>query len=143
MSFPFPNADARRPIPMPEHPSPDDALQSLLIRTMTLMCFRNSMLEDFHAGLTPVTRTGDYSDVTVIDADGRRIPWPDVSHIDDDQMRDLMRQVVDRLHTFTVRSSEPDFLDSIGPWMNVANRWDEPTLVESFLPAPTEDTTQP
>ena len=121
---------------MPEHPSPDDALQSLLIRTMVLTCVRNTAIEDIHGGLTPVTKTGDYSDVTVIDADGRRIPWPDVSHIDDEQMRDLMRQVVDRLHTFTVRSGEPDFLDRIAPWMNVASRWDEPKLDESFLPPP-------
>ena len=128
---------------MPEHPSPDDALQSLLIRTMVLVCVRNSKLEDIHAGLTPVTRTGDYSDVTVIDADGRRIPWPDVSHIDDEQMRDLMRQVVDRLHSFTIRSNEPGFLDRIGPWMDVASRWDEPKPVESFLPITTEDTAQP
>ena len=143
MSFPFPNADVRRPVPMPEHPSPDDALQSLLIRTMVLVCVRNSKIEDIHAGLAPVTKTGDYSDVTVIDADGRRIPWPDVSHIDDEQMRDFMRQVVDRIHTFTTRASAPDFLDRIASWMDVASRWDEPKLIESFLPAPTEDTDQP
>ena len=128
---------------MPEHPSSDDALQSLLIRTTVLVCFRNSKLEDIHAGLTPVTKTGDYSDVTVIDADGRRIPWLEVSHFDDNTMRDLMRQLVDHLHTFTARSNEPGFLDRIGPWMDVASRWDEPKLVESFLPTPTEDTTQP
>ena len=119
---------------MPEHPSPADALQSLLIRTMVVTCVKNTLIEDVHAGLTPVTKTGDYTDVTVIDADGRRIPWPDVSHIDDDQMRDLMLQVVDRLHTFTVRSNALDFLDRIGPWMDVASRWDEPKLDESFLP---------
>ena len=128
---------------MPENPSLDDALQSLFIRTMVLVCFRNTMLEDIHAGLTPVTRTGDYSDVTVIDADGRRIPWPDVSHIDNDRMRDLMRQVVDRVHTFTVRSNESGFLERIDLWMKAASRWDEPKLIDSFLPAPTEDTTQP
>ena len=53
-------------------------------------------------------------------------------------MRDLMRQLVDHLHTFTARSNEPGFLDRIGPWMDVASRWDEPKLVESFLPTPTE-----
>ena len=128
---------------MPQHPSPDDALQSLLIRTMVVTCVRNTSIENIHAGLTPITKTGDYSDVTVIDADGRRIPWPDVSHIDDEQMRDLMRQVVDRIHTFTIRSNEPGFLDRIAPWMDVASRWDEPKPVESFLPAPTEDTDRP
>ena len=69
-------------------------------------------------------------------ADGRRIPWPDVSHFDDNAMRDLMRQVVDRLYSFEVRSQEPDFLDRIGLWMKAASRWDEPKLDESFLPPP-------
>ena len=40
---------------------------------------RNTKLDNLHAGVVPATRTGDYSDVTVIDADGRRIPWPEVS----------------------------------------------------------------
>ena len=92
------------------------------------------MIEDIHAGLVRVTRIGDYLDVTVIDADGRRIPWPQVSRFDDESMRDLMRHVVDRLHRFTARSSEPDFLERIGPWMDVASRWEEPKLHESFLP---------
>ncbi len=38
-----------------------------LAKFMAMMCIRNTMLEDIHAGLTPVTRTGDYSDVIVID----------------------------------------------------------------------------
>ena len=69
---------------MTENACPGERLASLLLRTMALTCVRNSMLEDTHAGLTPATRTGDYSDVTVIDGDGRRIPWPDASHIDDE-----------------------------------------------------------
>ena len=89
---------------MAETANPEHELTSLLVRTMVLLCFRNSVIEDIHAGLVPVTRTGDYSDVTVIGADGRRIPWPEVSHIDQNAMCDLMRQVVDRLYTFGVRA---------------------------------------
>ena len=51
-------------------------------RIMAMLCVRNTHLETIHAGKTPITRTGDYSDVLVVDADGRRIPWTDVSHID-------------------------------------------------------------
>ena len=80
---------------------------------------------------------GDYSDVTVIDADGRRIPWPEVSHFDDNTMRELMRQVVDRLYTFGVRAKDPDFLERIERWAQVANRWDEPKLDPSLLPVRT------
>ena len=38
-----------------------------------------------------VTRMGDYSDVTVVDADGRNIPWPEVSHLGNNTMQDLMK----------------------------------------------------
>ena len=61
-----------------------------LARIMAMLCVRNTRLETLHSGPTPVTRTGDYSDVFVVDADERRIPWTEVSRIDDAEMRDLM-----------------------------------------------------
>ena len=126
--------------------SPGNALDiaAILVKTMAMLCVRNTLLEDIHAEIVPVTRTGDYSDVTVIDADGRRIPWPDVSHIDDDAMRDLMRQVVNRLYTFQLRAEEPGFLERASRWMDVANRWDDPKLDDAFLAAwPAEPDSSP
>ena len=102
---------------------------------MVLTCFRNTELENIHAGKVPVSRTGDFSDVTVVDADGRRIPWPEVSHFDDEAMRDLMRQIVDRVYTFQVMAGDPDFQDSIERWIPAALRWDAPKLDEDFMGA--------
>ena len=118
---------------MTEHPNTSLDVTAILVKTMAMLCVRNTRLEDIHAGIMPVTRTGDYSDVTVIDADGRRIPWPDVSHFDDDAMRDLMRQIVDRLYTYQIRAEEPGFLERINRWMQAASRWDDPKLDDSFL----------
>ena len=111
----------------------EERIAAHLAKAMAMMCVRNTELEDIHAGLTPVTRTGDYSDVTVVDADGRRIPWPDVSHFDNDTMRDLMRQVVNRLYTFHLLAGDPRIQDSIARWETVARKWDEPELDEVFL----------
>jgi len=52
-----------------------------MAKTLAMMCVRNTGLETLHAGVVPVTHTGDYSDVRVIDADGREIAWNDVSHL--------------------------------------------------------------
>ena len=104
-----------------------------ICRVMAMIAVRNTKLEDIHAGLVPVSRTGDFSDVTVVDADGRRIPWPEVSHIDDSQMRDLMRQVVNRLYTFFMMDDDPDFQDIVMLWLGVARRWDEPRLDEELM----------
>ena len=85
-------------------------------RLMAMTCVRNTRLEDIQAGKVPVSRTGDFSDVTVVDADGRRISWPEVSHFDDEAMRELMRQVVGRLYTFYVMGGEPDFQAMLERW---------------------------
>ena len=76
----------------------EERIAARLAKLMAMICVRNTGIEDLHAGTVPVTRTGDFSDVFVTDADGRRMVWTDVSHIDNDAMRDLMRQIVDRLH---------------------------------------------
>ncbi|WP_203075735.1 hypothetical protein [Falsiroseomonas ponticola] len=102
-------------------------------KIMAVICVRNSKLEDLHAGQVPTTRTGDYSDVFVVDTDGRRIPWPNVSRIDDDEMRALMRDIVNRLHTFHLCADEPGLQAVITRWMAVASRWYEPVIDPRML----------
>ena len=57
------------------------------------------MLEDLHAGITPSSASGDYSDVTVSSLYGV-IPWPKVSRLNDEEMKHLMIDVVDRAYRF-------------------------------------------
>lgn len=109
---------------------PDDEkrIAAKLAKIMAMLCVRNTQLETLHAGLTPITRTGDYSDVVVLDADGRRIPWTEVSRIDEDEMRALMRDIVNRLYTFHLHADEPKLQATIERWMGVADKWDEPEI---------------
>ena len=104
-----------------------------LAKAMAILCVRNSRLEDLHAGTVPVTKTGDWSDVLVLDADGNRIPWRDVSRIDDDEMRALMRDVVNRLYTFQLHAGNPAMQAEIEKWLSVAGKWDEPQIDNRML----------
>jgi hypothetical protein len=104
-----------------------------LAKIMAMMCVRNTRLEDIHAGVVPVSKTGDFSDVMVVDAEGRKIPWSEVSHFDDDAMRDLMRQVVNRIYTFQLKTDDPHFQKLIDRWASAAQQWDDPEMDEFFL----------
>ena len=77
----------------------EPVLQQRLAKYMVLHCFRNSMLEDLHAGISPSSAAGDYSDVTVSSPYGV-IPWPELSRLNDDEMKRLMIDVVDRAYRF-------------------------------------------
>ena len=104
-----------------------------LARIMAMLCVRNTRLETLHAGMTPITRTGDYSDVFVIDGDDRRIPWTEVSRIDEDEMRALMRDIVNRLYTFHLCADDPKLQAQIERWMGVASNWDEPEIDQRMI----------
>ena len=48
-------------------------------------------------------------------------------------MRNLMRQIVDRLYTFHIKAEDAGFREYLERWLAVAERWDEPKLDEAFL----------
>jgi hypothetical protein len=115
--------------------------KSEFAKLMAAACVRRGYLEKLHSRATPVTRTGDYSDVKVIDADGREIPWNEVSRINQHGMKTFMTGVVDRIYTFlprTVFSPSPDkefeqALDqAAAPWVKT---WDDPKYLADFLMA--------
>ena len=119
--------------------SSDKKSQSEFAKTMTAACIRRGYLEKLHAGITPITRTGDYSDVKVIDAEGREIPWNQVSRINQDEMKMLITGIVNRLYTFLSRTIFCSFEDqefnralerAAIPW---TRSWDEPKYLPDFL----------
>jgi hypothetical protein len=90
---------------MPRHLTHLDAirgnavLQQRLAKYLVLQCVRQSQLEDLHAGIAPSSATGDHADVTVTSPFGS-IPWPRVSRVNDEDMKQLMIDVVDRTYQF-------------------------------------------
>ena len=100
------------------------------------MCLRNfEVFEGIHRGIPPVSRTAEFSDVVVVGANGRRIPWPEVAHFDDDMMRELMRHVVNKPYTFQAKAEDLVFLDVVDLCLRAARAWDDPELDEDFLAA--------
>jgi hypothetical protein len=77
----------------------DPVLQQRLAKYVVDQCFRNSELENLHAGKVPSSKTGDYSDVVVRTPFGE-IPWRELSRFDDAEMKVLMLDVVNRTYKF-------------------------------------------
>lgn len=107
-------------------PEDEDRIAAKLTRVMAVACVRNTQLETLHSGRVPVSHAGDGSDVIVEDAEGSRIPWSEVSRIDDDEMCALMREIVDRLYTFHLRIDDPAFRAEIDRWAAMTAKWDAP-----------------
>jgi hypothetical protein len=75
----------------------DPVIQQRLAKHLVLKCFRNSVLEDLHAGKVPDSKCGDYSDVIVRTPYGE-IPWHELSRFNDAEMKVLMTDVVNKTY---------------------------------------------
>jgi hypothetical protein len=75
----------------------DPLLQQRLAKLIVLERFRNSLLEDLHPGISPSSMAGDFSDVVVNSPYGP-IPWSKVSRLDDQEMKRLIIDIVDRTY---------------------------------------------
>jgi len=72
----------------------DQILAAALAKAITALCVRNTFLEDLHSGITPSSKSGDYSDVKVVTPYGE-IPWQKLSRISpDEEMKRLMQEIV-------------------------------------------------
>jgi len=69
------------------------ALQRMTL-ALVESCFRNSMLEDWHAGREVVSPAGDFSDVKIVSPAGE-IPYLEASRISDPEMKaaGILRQI--------------------------------------------------
>ena len=112
----------------------EQRLAAKIAKITAMLCVRNTRLESLHAGRVPVSNTGDFSDVKVVDAAGNEIPWNSVSHIDDNEMKSLMKQIVNRLYTFQIMADDPDMHRMVNLWMSVAKKWDDPEIDGFYMP---------
>ncbi len=111
----------------------DKAIAAALAKAITAMCVRNGFLEDLHSGITPSSKTGDYSDVKVVTPYGE-IPWQDVSRISDEEMKRLIKGIVNQIYRFLCHQEDEEFLEAfIRAGSRYAAKWDEPELPEDVV----------
>ena len=77
----------------------NEVVRIRLAKVMARDCFRNTKLEDFHAGTFPSSKAGDYSDVKVVSPYGE-IAWNKLGRLSDEEMKALMIDVVNHCYDF-------------------------------------------
>ena len=64
----------------------------------------------------------------------REIPWNELSRISDEEMKCLMKEVVNKLYTALIHLDDEAFVSALLHWgARQTLRWDEPELVAGFI----------
>jgi len=107
---------------------------------MTVACVRNTIIENYHSGIVPQSKTGDYSDVIVQTPFGD-IPWNDISRINDDEMEAFNKEVSNLIYTYLQCLLNPSFDKNIKEeFIKYSNfiypdHWDEPKIDQRIIEA--------
>jgi hypothetical protein len=108
----------------------NEVIRKRLAKLMASHCFRNSMLEDFHAGTVPSSRSADYSDVKVVTPYGE-IRWNDLSRMSDEEMKALMIDAVNRSYRFLSELFNTPYGDTVIEALKNRDplpEWNDPTI---------------
>jgi hypothetical protein len=104
-----------------------------LANALAVLCVRNTFLEDLHAGPSVISKTGDYSDVKVVTPD-REIPWNEVSRISQEEMKTLMKQLVNKLFTVLMSLENEEAMRIVfSHGQDYTRHWDDPEFLPTFL----------
>ena len=105
----------------------------MLAKALAVLCVRHTFLEDLHSGTGVISKTGDYSDVKVVTSD-REIPWNEVSRISDEEMKKLMKQVVNKLYTVLMSLENEEAMQIVfSGGRDYTYNWDDPEFLPKFL----------
>lgn len=118
----------------PTDPDMQEGMEKMA-KAFAALAVRNTYLETLHAGVVPISRAGDGSDVVVTDAEGNEIAWPEVSRFNDDEMKILMKQVVDRLYTYLLHMFDPAFKTALEHGLLYTHGWDPAQVAEGLIPS--------
>ena len=71
-----------------------------MAKALAFMCLNDHFKLPLHSGRSPVSHTGDYTDVVVTDAKGRQMPWNQACRVSYCEREKMMEDVADGIYDF-------------------------------------------
>ncbi|MES2216658.1 MAG: hypothetical protein V4481_05190 [Patescibacteria group bacterium] len=104
---------------------------AIAAKILTIHGYRNSPIEDIHAGDWPKNKKGKYAsprDMIVTTTDGGSVvPWLTCSRISQQEMEHLNKTIYNQIYTLMVKMEEEGLPSFYQMW---GQDWDEPKIVE-------------
>ena len=94
-----------------------------MAEALAFMCLNNHFRQPLHSGHDPVSRTGDYTDVMITDAKGRRMPWCQVSRVSSLERKKMMEDVANAIYDFLLNIETENYAGRLEDAYHASIRW--------------------
>lgn len=96
-----------------------------MAKALAFMCLNDHFKLPLHSGHSPVSRTGDYTDVTITDAKGRKIPWSHVCRVSYSEREKMMQDVTNGIYDFLLNIETEAFARRLEDAYRASAHWKE------------------
>lgn len=110
-------------------------LMNLAVSIVANCMTSGSTMKMLNAGKEVASKTGDYSDVTIIDAEGNKSTWAETAKILHKDMDAIKKDVTDHIYTFLTNMGNELYLDDfLDRGKRNSINWEEPELITPDKP---------
>ena len=94
-----------------------------MAEALAFMCLNDHFRQPLHSGHSPVSHTGDYTDVVITDAKGRQMAWSQVCRVSSGEREKMMRDVADVLYEFLLNIETETYAKRLEAAYHDSIRW--------------------
>lgn len=96
-----------------------------MAKALAFMCLNDHFKLPLHSGLSPVSHTGDYTDVIITDAKGRKLVWSQVCRVSYPEREKMMQDVADGIYDFLLNVETEAFARRLEDAYRASTHWKE------------------
>lgn len=94
-----------------------------MARALAFMCLNDHFKQPLHSGHDPVSHTGDYTDVMITDAKGRRMAWCNVCRVFSHEREKMIEDVAEGIYDFLLNIETETYSKRLEDAYRESIRW--------------------
>lgn len=99
-----------------------------MAKALAFLCLNEHFKQPLHNGKQPLSKTGDYTDVFITDADGRRIIWCQACRVSAVEKTMIIEDVVSGIYDFLLNMESDAFGRRLEEAYKASKDWKGPRL---------------
>lgn len=99
-----------------------------MAKALAFLCLDEHLKQPLHNGKKPLSKTGDYTDVFITDAEGRRIIWCQACRVSALEKTRMVEDVVTGIYDFLLNVETEGYARRLEEAYKASKDWNEPRL---------------
>lgn len=99
-----------------------------MAKALAFLCLNEHFKQPLHNGKKPLSKTGDYTDVFITDAEGHRIIWCQACRVSAVEKTMMMEDVVSGIYDFLLNMEKDAYSRRLEDAYKASKDWNDPRL---------------